>query len=88
MGVRHGCRLGSAFVLLGTAALCRRRLGATDRTPAAGGVRRVWPLIIAMRNGLIHACFDLNADVTSKTVLNDLPTLLVALDHALDDDER
>lgn len=46
-----------------------------------------WPLIIGMRNRLIHAYFDLDPDVIWKTVLIDLPGLIAALDRVLGEEE-
>lgn len=39
--------------------------------------------IIAMRNRLIHAYFDVDLDIVWTTVKEDLPALLPALDQAL-----
>jgi uncharacterized protein with HEPN domain len=39
--------------------------------------------IVAMRNRLIHAYFDVDLDVVWTTVTEDLPALLPALDAAL-----
>jgi uncharacterized protein with HEPN domain len=41
-----------------------------------------WSLIIAMRNRLIHAYFDVDHEVVWKTVTEELPKLLPRL-HAL-----
>lgn len=42
-----------------------------------------WPDIIAMRNRLIHAYFDINLDIVWHTVTEELPSLVVALEKAL-----
>ena len=42
-----------------------------------------FPKIIAMRNRLIHAYFDVDLDIVWTTVSDDLPALLHALDQAL-----
>ena len=47
-----------------------------------------WREIVAMRNRLIHAYFDVNLDVVWETVRNDLPPLIAALETALQGDER
>jgi uncharacterized protein with HEPN domain len=39
--------------------------------------------MIAMRNRLIHAYFDVDLDIVWTTVSDDLPGLLPALDEAL-----
>ena len=38
-----------------------------------------WPAIIAMRNRLIHAYFNINLDILWKTIEEDLPFLLTQL---------
>ena len=45
-----------------------------------------WPEIIAMRNRLIHAYFDINFDIVWQTVQEDLPALLVVLESVLPPD--
>jgi uncharacterized protein with HEPN domain len=40
-----------------------------------------WPSIIAMRNRLIHAYFDIDADRVWDTVTTDLPPLIATLEH-------
>jgi Uncharacterized conserved protein len=47
-----------------------------------------WQAMVGMRNRLIHAYFDVDAEVVWKTVSEELPPLLVALhgiDEALED---
>ena len=39
-----------------------------------------WPKIIAMRNRLIHAYFDVDLDRVWDTVVDDLPPLIAALE--------
>ena len=39
-----------------------------------------WPDIIAMRNRLIHAYFDINLSVLWRTVVEDLPPLVATLE--------
>jgi uncharacterized protein with HEPN domain len=39
--------------------------------------------MIAMRNRLIHAYFDVDLDIVWTTVAEDLPSLLPVLDKAL-----
>ena len=41
-----------------------------------------------MRNHLVHAYFDVDLDVLWTTVSEDLPPLLPALQHALDEIDR
>jgi len=43
-----------------------------------------WPAIIGMRNHLVHAYFDIDKDVVWKTVTEELPPLLTALEAALE----
>jgi uncharacterized protein with HEPN domain len=45
-----------------------------------------WPQIIAMRNRLIHAYFDINLDVVWSTVRDDLPPLIVELEQLVPPD--
>ena len=45
---------------------------------AAPGVE--WPVIVAMRNRLVHAYFDINTDILWKTVMLSLPALLHQLE--------
>ena len=42
-----------------------------------------WPQIVGMRNRLVHAYFDINADILWDTVLLALPPLLAQLRAAL-----
>ena len=42
-----------------------------------------WPEIVAMRNRLVHAYFDVNLDVIWTTVREDLPALVAVLQDAL-----
>jgi uncharacterized protein with HEPN domain len=44
-----------------------------------------WPLIISMRNRLIHAYFDINHDILWKTVTQELPELLPRLRVLIDE---
>jgi uncharacterized protein with HEPN domain len=39
-----------------------------------------WPDVVAMRNRLIHAYFDINLDLVWDTVVDDLPPLVAALE--------
>ncbi len=45
-----------------------------------------WPLIVSMRNRLIHAYFDVNHDIVWKTANNELPDLLPRLQAMLDNE--
>lgn len=38
-----------------------------------------WPVIVGMRNRLVHAYFDINADILWETVMQGLPALLTQL---------
>ena len=38
-----------------------------------------WAAIVAMRNRLIHACFDIDRDILWKTVSEEIPVLLLQL---------
>lgn len=42
-----------------------------------------WQQIVAMRNRLIHAYFDIDLDVVWSTVQNELPPLIVELERVL-----
>lgn len=43
-----------------------------------------WAAIVAMRNRLIHAYFDIDHDIVWNTVLADLPPLLSAIEAILE----
>ena len=43
-----------------------------------------WRQIVAMRNRLIHAYFDIDPDIVWSTVTIELPALLEILDRVLD----
>lgn len=43
-----------------------------------------WPEIVAMRNRLIHAYFDIDRDILWKTATQEIPDLLVLLRQAVD----
>lgn len=40
-----------------------------------------WVQIVGMRNRLIHAYFDIDADILWKTVVEEIPPLLPVLQH-------
>ncbi len=42
-----------------------------------------WPIMIGMRNRLIHAYFSINLDVVWKTSTEDIPPLILALKKLL-----
>ena len=44
-----------------------------------------WLEIVAMRNRLVHAYFDVNPNVVWETVRQDLPPLVAALQEALNE---
>lgn len=46
-----------------------------------------WPSMVAMRNRLIHAYFDIDLDRVWDTVIDDLPPLIAALDLLLSETE-
>lgn len=46
-----------------------------------------WPSMIAMRNRLIHAYFDIDLDRVWDTVIDDLPPLISTLEALLPSDE-
>ena len=50
-----------------------------DLTPAIP-----WADIISMRNRLVHAYFDINLEILWKTVQDDLPPLIAALEDVLE----
>ena len=43
-----------------------------------------WVDIIGMRNRLVHAYFDINLEILWKTVQDDLPPLIAALEDVLE----
>jgi len=48
------------------------------------GTREIpWPVIIRMRNRLIHAYFSINLDVVWKTSTEDIPPLIAELKRVL-----
>ena len=42
-----------------------------------------WVDIVAMRNRLVHAYFDINLEILWQTVQHDLPPLIVTLERVL-----
>jgi len=42
-----------------------------------------WPMIVGMRNRLIHAYFDINLDRVWETITEDLPALIAELERVL-----
>ncbi len=44
-----------------------------------------WPNIIGMRNRLIHAYFDIDLDVLWKTLIEDIPSLIVELEKIVEE---
>jgi uncharacterized protein with HEPN domain len=56
------------------------RVSAEGRTEVPG---IPWAEIIAMRNRLIHAYFDVDLDIVWETVKNDLPPLVATLERIL-----
>ncbi len=42
-----------------------------------------WPLIVGMRNRLVHAYFDIDLDRVWDTVTNDLPPLIIELEEII-----
>jgi uncharacterized protein with HEPN domain len=46
-----------------------------------------WPEIIGMRNRLIHSYFDINLDIVWRTITEELPPLIAALEKALSSGE-
>jgi uncharacterized protein with HEPN domain len=47
-----------------------------------------WREIVAMRNRLIHGYFDIDRDIVWKTVTQELPALVTALDRILAGKEK
>lgn len=47
-----------------------------------------WSEIVAMRNRLIHAYFDVNLDVVWQTVQNDLPPLMKTVEAVLREGQK
>jgi uncharacterized protein with HEPN domain len=69
----------SSIEIIGEAG-ARVSLEGRDATPDVP-----WLEIIAMRNRLIHVYFDVNLDVVWETVRQDLPSLVDALQGALNE---
>jgi uncharacterized protein with HEPN domain len=46
-----------------------------------------WAQIVAMRNRLVHAYFDIDLDQVWKAATEDLPPLVVALESILEGDD-
>jgi uncharacterized protein with HEPN domain len=46
-----------------------------------------WREIVAMRNRLIHAYFDVDPDIVWQTIKEDMPPLIVTLKDALSEQE-
>ena len=44
-----------------------------------------WADIVGMRHRLIHAYFDINLEILWQTVQHDLPPLMAALEHVLEE---
>jgi uncharacterized protein with HEPN domain len=49
---------------------------------------RPWSAIIAMRNRLIHAYFDVDLDRVWDTITDDLPPLIASLEEVLAKEDR
>lgn len=47
-----------------------------------------WRAIIAMRNRLVHAYFDINLDTVWDTVVDDLPPLIAELEKLFANDDQ
>jgi uncharacterized protein with HEPN domain len=47
-----------------------------------------WPQIVAMRNRLVHAYFDIDLDQVWKAVTEDMPALVGQLEKAVAAEER
>lgn len=47
-----------------------------------------WKQMVAMRNRLVHAYFDINTEIVWKTVTEELPPLLAAMRKIAADQER
>lgn len=47
-----------------------------------------WTDIVAMRNRLIHVYFDINLDLVWTTVIDDLPSLIAAIEMAVSREEK
>jgi uncharacterized protein with HEPN domain len=42
-----------------------------------------WVELVAKRNRLIHAYYDIDLDIVWETVREDLPSLIVAIEHSI-----
>lgn len=47
-----------------------------------------WAQIIAMRNRLVHAYYDVKFDIVWSTVIQDLPPLIQQLEAIIDNEEQ
>jgi uncharacterized protein with HEPN domain len=54
----------------------------------AEAFRLPWIQIVAMRNRLIHAYFDIDLDIVWNTVQHELPALIVELEHIVRAEEK
>jgi uncharacterized protein with HEPN domain len=48
----------------------------------------LWPILIGMRNRLIHAYFSINLDVVWSTSTEDIPPLIEELNNILGDSKK
>lgn len=71
--------LARAIEILGEAT---SRVSDDTRTRAADVP---WRAIVAMRNRIVHACFDIDADIVWKTAVEEVPALLPRLRRVLED---
>jgi len=54
-----------------------------DETPSI-----LWPILIGMRNRLIHAYFSINLDVVWSTSIEDIPPLIEEIKNILSESEK
>ena len=54
-----------------------------DETPSI-----LWPILIGMRNRLIHAYFSINLDVVWSTSIEDIPPLIEEISNILGNPEK
>ncbi len=67
------------FALVRAIEIIGEAAGQLSETARAAAPDIPWPLIVSMRNRLIHAYFDVNRDILWNTAVAELPDLLPQL---------
>ena len=74
------------FVLVRCVEIVGEAAGRISETTKRAAPDIPWTAIVGMRNRLIHAYFDVDADIVWKTVTDELPSLADALRALLADE--